>query len=87
MTIQYNDTFKFNHVIADDGMVITDFIEGLPYKEYESFKEGYFPEYMDLSHYYEITEEEDAEYIALQHLEKIAEENKEDKNIKDAKTL
>ena len=86
MKLIYTERLRFNHIIAEDGMVITDFIEGLPYKEYESFKEGYFPEYVDLSHYYEITEEKDAEYKALQ-LEEMAEENKEIKDIKDAKTL
>lgn len=86
MKIIYTERLRFNHIIAEDGMVITDFIEGLPYKEYESFKEGYFPEYVDLSHYYEITEEKDAEYKALQ-VEEMAEENKEKKDIKDAKDI
>lgn len=86
MKLIYTERLRFNHIIAKDGMVITDFIEGLPYKEYESFKEGYFPEYVDLSHYYEITEEKDAEYKALQ-VEEMAEENKEIKNIKDAKDI
>lgn len=86
MKLIYTERLRFNHIIAEDGMVITDFIEGLPYKEYESFKEGYFPEYMDLSHYYEITEEKDAEYKALQ-VEEMAEENKEIKDMKDAKDI
>ena len=86
MKLIYTERLRFNHIIAEDGMVITDFIEGLPYKEYESFKEGYFPEYVDLSHYYEITEEKDAEYKALQ-VEEMAEENKEKKDIKDAKDI
>lgn len=86
MKLIYTERLRFNHIIAEDGMVITDFIEGLPYKEYESFKEGYFPEYVDLSHYYEITKEKDAEYKALQ-VEEMAEENKEKKDIKDAKDI
>lgn len=86
MKLIYTERLRFNHIIAEDDMVITDFIEGLPYKEYESFKEGYFPEYVDLSHYYEITEEKDAEYKALQ-VEEMAEENKEKKDIKDAKDI
>ena len=86
MKLIYTERLRFNHIIAEDGMVITDFIEGLPYKEYESFKEGYFPEYMDLSHYYEITEEKDAEYKSLQ-VEEMAEENKEIKDMKDAKDI
>lgn len=86
MKLIYTERLRFNHIIAEDGMVITDFIEGLPYKEYESFREGYFPEYVDLSHYYEITEEKDAEYKTLQ-VEEMAEENKEKKDIKDAKDI
>ena len=86
MKIIYTERLRFNHIIAEDGMVIIDFIEGLRYKEYESFKEGYFPEYVDLSHYYEITEEKDAEYKALQ-LAEMAEENKDIKDIKDAKDI
>lgn len=86
MKLIYTERLRFNHIIADDGMVITDFIEGLPYKEYDSFREGYFPETVDLSHYYEITEEKDAEYKALQ-VEEMAEENKEIKDIKDAKDI
>lgn len=86
MKLIYTERLRFNHIIAEDGMVITDFIEELPYKEYNSFREGYFPETVDLSHYYEITEEKDAEYKALQ-LAEIVQENKEIKDITDAKNL
>jgi hypothetical protein len=86
MKLIYTERLRFNHIIAEDGMVITDFIEGLPYKEYDSFREGYFPETVDLSHYYEITEEKDAEYKALQ-LAEIVQENKEIKDITDAKDI
>lgn len=64
MKVQYNE--KYNYIIAEDGMVITDFIEGLDILEYNSFKQAYCPVTVDLRHYYEITEEKDAEYRELQ---------------------
>lgn len=66
MKIEYNEKQNFNHIIAEDGMVITDFIEGLDILDYNSFKEAYCPVTVDLRHYYEITEEKDAEYRELQ---------------------
>lgn len=68
MTIEYNEKFNFNHITAEDGMVITDYTEDKDIKEYSSSKEMYAPVTLDLSGYYEITDEEDAEYKVLQDI-------------------
>ena len=61
MKIEYNEKFNFNHIIADEGMVITDWDKN-DIKEYVSGKEMYCPVTVDLSRLYEISDEMDAEY-------------------------
>lgn len=61
MKIEYNEKFNFNHIIADEGMVITDWDKN-DIKDYTSGKEMYCPVTVDLSRLYEISDEMDAEY-------------------------
>lgn len=77
MKIEYNEKFNFNHITAEEGMVITNYAEGQDILEYTSSKEMYCPTSVDLTAYYEISDEKDAEYKVLQ--EKAIEElrNKE----------
>jgi hypothetical protein len=65
MIIEYNEKFNFNHIVAEEGMVITDWNQE-DIKEYSSAKEMYCPVSLDLSHYYEISDEMDAEYREAQ---------------------
>ena len=77
MKIEYNEKFNFNHITAEEGMVITNYDESNDIIEYTSSKEMYCPKSVDLTTYYEISDEKDAEYKVLQ--EKAIEElrNKE----------
>lgn len=61
MKIEYNEKFNFNHIVAEEGMVITDWNQE-DIKEYSSSKEMYCPVTVDLSLLYEISDEMDAEY-------------------------
>lgn len=61
MNIEYNEKFNFNHIIADEGMVITDWDKN-DIKDYTSGKEMYCPVTVDLNRLYEISDEMDAEY-------------------------
>lgn len=61
MKIEYNEKFNFNHIIADEGMAVTDWDKN-DIKEYVSAKEMYCPVTVDLSLLYEISDEMDAEY-------------------------
>lgn len=74
MRIEYNEKFNFNHITAEDGMVMTDW-DKKDVKEYNSAKEMYCPVTVDLSPYYEISDEMDAEYKEAQ--EKIIREELE----------
>lgn len=85
MIVEYNEKYNFNHIKAEEGMVITDYIEEMNILEYSSSKDIYTPANINLNRYYEITEEKNAEYKALQL--KVSEENKEIKNMKDAKDI
>lgn len=62
MVIEFNEKYNFNHIIAASGMVITDYTEDKNILDYSSSKEMYCPVSVDLSVYYEITDEMDAEY-------------------------
>lgn len=77
MKVEYNEKFNFNHIIAEDGMVITDYVDGMDILEYSSSKEMYCPASVDLTKYYEITDAEDLEYRKLQ--EEAFEKVKEDR--------
>lgn len=61
MKIEYNEKFNFNHITADEGMVITDWDKN-DIKDYTSGKEMYCPVTVDLSLLYEISDEMDVEY-------------------------
>lgn len=61
MKIEYNEKYNFNHIIADEGMVITDWDKN-DIKEYTSAKEMYCPANANLSLLYEISDEMDAGY-------------------------
>lgn len=74
MKVVYNEQYNFNHLQAEEDMVITDYVEGTDIIDYSSFKQAYCPVTVDLSIYYEITDVKDAEYKALQ--EKAIEELK-----------
>lgn len=65
MKIEYNEKYNFNHITADEGMVITDWDKN-DIKDYTSAKEMYCPVTVDLSLLYEISDEMDAEYKELQ---------------------
>lgn len=78
MRVEYNEKFNFNHIIAEEGMVITDYVEDMDIKDYSSSKEMYCPVSVDLSAYYEISDEMDAEYKELQ--EKAIKEEMESRN-------
>lgn len=75
MRIEYNEKFNFNHITAEEGMVITDYTEDKNIIDYSSSKEMYAPVNVDLSVYFEISDEMDAEYKAAQ--EKAIEEERE----------
>lgn len=62
MKIEFNEKFNFNHITAEEGMVITDWNKE-DIKEYNSSKEMYAPASRDLSAFYEITDAEDAKYV------------------------
>lgn len=66
MKVEHNEKFNFNHIIAEDGMVITDYVDGMDILDYSSSKEMYCPTSVDLTKYYEITDAEDLEYRKLQ---------------------
>lgn len=66
MKTEYNEKFNFNHITAEEGMVITNYVEGQDILEYTSSKEMYCPTSVDLTAYYEISDEKDAEYKVLQ---------------------
>lgn len=66
MKIEYNEKFNFKHISSEDGMVITDYTEDKDIKEYFSAKTMYCPVNVDLSVYFEISDEKDAEYKAAQ---------------------
>lgn len=68
MRVEFNEKFNFNHIIAEEGMVITDYTEEMDIKDYSSSKELYCPVSIDLNRYYEITDEENAEYRVLQDI-------------------
>jgi hypothetical protein len=68
MKVFYNEQYNFNHLQAEEDMVITDFVVGSDILKYSSFKQAYCPVNADLSRYYEITDEEDAEYKELQDI-------------------
>jgi hypothetical protein len=65
MRIEYNEKFNFNHITAENGMVMTDW-DKKDVKEYSSAKEMYCPVTVDLSAYYEISDADDAEYKEAQ---------------------
>lgn len=65
MKIEYNEKLNYNHIIPEDGMVITDW-DGEDILCYSSIRELYCPKNADLSGYYEIPEEEDAKYMQQQ---------------------
>lgn len=75
MRIEYNEKFNFNHIKAEEGMVITDYTEDKNIIDYSSSKEMYAPVNVDLNVYFEITDEKDVEYKAAQ--EKAIEEERE----------
>ena len=77
MRIEYNEKFNFNHITAEEGMVITDYTEDKNILDYSSSKEMYAPVNVDLNVYFEISDEMDAEYKAAQ--EKAIEEERERK--------
>lgn len=79
MKIEYNEKFNFNHITAEEGMVITNYAEGQDILEYTSSKEMYCPTSVDLTAYYEISDEKDAEYKVLQ--EKAIEERRKEERI------
>jgi hypothetical protein len=74
MKIEFNEKYNFNHITAEDGMVITDW-DKIDIKEYTSSIEMYCPVNIDLSRFYEISVEMDAEYGEAQ--EKAIEEELE----------
>lgn len=65
MKTTVNETLKFIHIVAEDGMCITDYKEGDDILNYTSSRQMYCPLSVDLSSLIEITEEQDAEYTAL----------------------
>lgn len=65
MRVEYNEKFNFNHITAEEGMVITDW-NGEDIKEYSSAKEMYCPITADLSRYYEVSDAQDAENMEAQ---------------------
>lgn len=79
MKIEYNEKFNFNHITAEEGMVITNYAEGQDILEYTSSKEMYCPTSVDLTAYFEISDEKDAEYKVLQ--EKAIEEQRKEERI------
>lgn len=79
MKIEYNEKFNFNHITAEEGMVITNYAEGQDILEYTSSKEMYCPTSVDLTAYYEISDEKDAEYKVLQ--EKAIEEQRKEERV------
>lgn len=79
MKVEYNEKFNFNHITAEEGMVITNYAEGQDILEYTSSKEMYCPTSVDLSAYYEISDEKDAEYKVLQ--EKAIEEQRKEERV------
>lgn len=66
MKIYYNEQYNFNHLQAEEDMVITDYKEGMDILNYSSFKQAYCPMSVDLNRYYEIDDAEDLRYKALQ---------------------
>lgn len=66
MKVVYNEQYNFNHIQAEEDMVITDYVEGSDIIDYNSFKQAYCPVNVDLTVYYEITDGKDAEYRELQ---------------------
>ena len=78
MKVFYNEQYNFNHLQAEEDMVITDFVVGSDILNYSSFKQAYCPVNADLSRYYEITDEEDAEYKELQDIAIKTRNNNED---------
>ena len=66
MRVIYNEQYNFNHLQAEEDMVITDFVDGMDILDYSSFKQAYCPMSVDLSRYYEISDAEDLRYKALQ---------------------
>lgn len=62
MKVFYNEQYNFNHLQAEEDMVITDFVVGSDILNYSSFKQAYCPANADLTAYYEITDAMDAEY-------------------------
>lgn len=67
MIVEFNEKYNFNHITAEEGMVITDWNKE-DIKEYNSSKEMYCPVTVDLSRYYEISDEENADYRVLQDI-------------------
>lgn len=68
MKVIYNEQYNFNHLQAEEDMVITDYVKGDDILNYSSFKQAYCPVSVDLTAYYEITDAEDAEYKRLQEI-------------------
>lgn len=68
MKTEYNEKFNFNHIKAEEGMVITNYVDGQDILEYTSAKEMYCPKSLDLTPYHEISDEKDAEYKELQEM-------------------
>lgn len=68
MKVIYNEQYNFNHLQAEEDMVITDYVKGDDILNYSSFKQAYCPVNADLTAYYEITDAEDAEYKRLQEI-------------------
>lgn len=76
MKVIYNEQYNFNHLQAEEDMVITDYVKGDDILNYSSFKQAYCPANADLSRYYEITDAKDAEYKQQQEMAiKMAENN------------
>lgn len=65
MKIEFNEKLNCNHILPENGMVITDW-DKEDILMYSSCKELYCPKDADLSGYYEIPEEEDEKYMQQQ---------------------
>ena len=65
MKIEFNEKLNCNHILPENGMVVTDW-DKEDILTYSSCKELYCPKDADLSGYYEIPEEEDEKYVQQQ---------------------
>ena len=65
MKTEFNEKYNFYHILADEGLVVTDW-NGEDIKEYSSATELYCPPFVDLSGFYEVSVESDAKYREAQ---------------------